>query len=149
MECAKKFNERTKKQYIRKTANQLFKKFLAKRRKIPNILSLYREKKNIKMVTWRQMNSLKNRLNDVIKKVADLLNENREIKEENVTGFIVCKENIKEQLQKPCKVFERFEETLEENEENKNILENYENVINEASKLLNQLKRVIKDISRC
>ena len=38
---------------------------------------------------------------------------NREIKEENVVVFIVCKENVAEQLQNYCKEFERFEETLE------------------------------------
>ena len=63
--------------------------------------------------------------------------------------FLVCKENKEEQLQKYCKKFEGFEETLEENEENKKILENYESVIIEASKLLSQPKGVIKDINRC
>ena len=58
--------------------------------------------------------------------------------------FLVCKENIEEQLQKYCKTFEGFEETLEENEENKKILENYESVIIEVSKLLSQPKGVIK-----
>ena len=80
----------------------------------------------------------------MIKEVSDLLNENREIKEENVAVFIVCKENLEEQLQKYFKEFERFEETLEENEENKKILENYESVIMEASKLLTDAKGVIK-----
>ena len=47
------------------------------------------------------------------------------------------------------KEFERFEETLEENEENKKILENYESVIMEARKLLNHLKGVIKGHQRC
>ena len=102
------------------------------------------QKKNIKIVTQRQMNSFKRRFNASIKEVSDLLNENREIKGENVAVFIVCKENIKEQLEKYCKAFERFEETLEENEENKKILVNYESVIIEASKLLNHLKGVIK-----
>ena len=96
------------------------------------------------MVTQRQMNSLKRGFNAAIKEVSDLLNENREIKEENVAVFIVCKENLEEQLQKSCKEFERFEETLEENEENEKILENYENVIMEASKLLNHAKGTIK-----
>ena len=85
------------------------------------------------MVTQRQMNSLKRRFNAAIKEVSDLLNENREIKEGNVAVFIVCKENLEEQLQKYCKEFERFEETLEENEENEKILENCESVIMEAS----------------
>ena len=58
--------------------------------------------------------------------------------------FIICKENVERQLQKYCKEFERFEETLEENEENEKILVNYESVIIEASKLLNHLKGVIK-----
>ena len=58
--------------------------------------------------------------------------------------FIICKENVERQLQKYCKEFERFEETLEENEENEKIPVNYESVIIEASKLLNQLKGVIK-----
>ena len=58
--------------------------------------------------------------------------------------FIVFKENIEGQLQKYCQEFERFEETLEENEENEKIPVNYESVIIEASKLLNQLKGVIK-----
>ena len=40
------------------------------------------------------MNSVKRRFNAAIKEVSDLLNENREIKEENVTVFIVCKENL-------------------------------------------------------
>ena len=71
-----------------------FKKFREKRRKIPDIISLYRKKKNIKMVTQRLMNSVKRRFNAAIKEVSDLLNENREIKEENVTVFIVCKENL-------------------------------------------------------
>ena len=71
--------------------------------------------------------------------------ENREIKEENVAVFIVCKENIEGQLQKYCKEFERFEESLEENEKNVKILVNYESVIMEASKLLNHLKGVIKE----
>ena len=70
-----------------------FKKFREKR-KIPDIISLYRKKKNIKMVTQRLMNSVKRRFNAAIKEVSDLLNENREIKEENVTVFIVCKENL-------------------------------------------------------
>ena len=89
------------------------------------------------------MNSFKRRFSASIKEVSDLLNENREIKGENVVVFIVCKENIKEQLEKYCKAFERFEETLEENEENENILVNYESVIIETSKLLNHLKGVI------
>ena len=126
------------------TKDQLFKKFREKRRKIPDIISLYRKKKNIKMVTQRLMNSVKRRFNAAIKEVSDLLNENREIKEENVAVFIVCNENLEEQLQKHCKEFERFEETLEENEENEKILENYESVIMEASKLLNHLKGLIK-----
>ena len=96
------------------------------------------------MVTQRQINSLKRLFNAAIKEVSDLLNENREIKEENVAVFIVCKEKIEGQLQKYCQEFERFEETLEENEENEKILVNYENVIIEASTLLNQLKGVIK-----
>ena len=96
------------------------------------------------MVTQRQMNSLKRCFNAAIKEVSDLLNKNREIKEENVAVFIVFKENLEEQSQKYCTEFERFEETLEENEENEKILENYENVIMEASKLLNQIKGVIK-----
>ena len=58
--------------------------------------------------------------------------------------FIVCKENLEEQLQKYCQVFERSEETLEENEEKEKILENYKSVITEASKLLSHLKGVIK-----
>ena len=78
------------------------------------------------MVTQRQMNSLKRRFNAAIKEVSDLLYENREIKEENVAVFIVCKENIEKQLQKYCKKFESFEETLEENEENEKILVNYD-----------------------
>ena len=90
------------------------------------------------------MNSLKRGFNAAIKEVSDLLNENREIKEENVAVFVVCKEHIEGQLQKYCKEFERFEETLEENEENEKIPVNYESVIIEASKLLNQLKGVIK-----
>ena len=102
------------------------------------------QKENIKIVTQRQMNSFKRRFSASIKEVSDLLNENREIKGENVVVFIVCKENIKEQLEKYCKAFERFEETLEENEENENILVNYESVIIETSKLLNHLKGVIK-----
>ena len=102
------------------------------------------QKENIKIVTQRQMNSFKRRFSASIKEVSDLLNENREIKGENVVVFIVCKENIKEQLEKYCKAFERFEATLEENEENENILVNYESVIIETSKLLNHLKGVIK-----
>ena len=51
------------------TKDQLFKKFREKTRKIPDILSLYCEKKNIKMVTQRHMNSLKRR-------------------------FMICKENL-------------------------------------------------------
>ena len=58
--------------------------------------------------------------------------------------FIICKENVERQLQKYCKEFERFEETLEENEENEKILVKYESVIIETSKLLNHLKGVIK-----
>ena len=49
-------------------------------------------RKNIKLVTPRQMNSLKRRFDAAIKEVSDLLNENREIIEENVVMFIVCKE---------------------------------------------------------
>ena len=78
------------------------------------------------MVTQRQINSLKRRFNAAIKEASDLLNENREIKEENVAVFIVCKENIEKQLLKYCKKFESFEETLEENEENEKILVNYD-----------------------
>ena len=37
--------------------------------------------------------------NAAIKEVSDLLNEDREIKEANVAVFIVCKENLEEQLQ--------------------------------------------------
>ena len=99
-----------------------------------------KEHQNGKMVTQRQMNSLKRHFNAAIKEVSDLLNENKEIKEGNVAVFIVCKENTEGQLQKYCKEFERFEETLEENEENEKILVNYESVIIEASKLLNHLK---------
>ena len=86
------------------------------------------------------MNSFKRRFNASIKEVSDLVNENREFEGENVAVFIVCKENIEEQLEKYCKAFERFEETLEENEENEKILVNYKSVIIEASKLLNHLK---------
>ena len=103
-----------------------------------------KEHQNGKMVTQRQMNSLKRHFNTAIKEVSDLLNENKEIKEGNVAVFIVCKENTEGQLQKYCKEFERFEETLEENEENEKILVNYESVIIEASKLLNHLKGIIK-----
>ena len=103
-----------------------------------------KEYQNGKMVTQRQMNSLKRHFNAAIKEVSDLLNENKEIKEGNVAVFIVCKENTEGQLQKYCKEFERFEETLEENEENEKILVNYESVIIEASKLLNHLKGIIK-----
>ena len=103
-----------------------------------------KEQQNGKMVTQRQMNSLKRHFNAAIKEVSDLLNENKEIKEGNVAVFIVCKENTEGQLQKYCKEFERFEETLEENEENEKILVNYESVIIEASKLLNHLKGIIK-----
>ena len=102
-----------------------------------------KEHQNGKMVTQRQMNSLKRHFNAAIKEVSDLLNENKEIKEGNVAR-IVCKENTEGQLQKYCKEFERFEETLEENEENEKILVNYESVIIEASKLLNHLKGIIK-----
>lgn len=73
----------------------------------------------------------------MIREVADLLNEKREMKGKNVGVFTVCKENKGEQLQKYCKGFEGFEEILEENEENKKNLENYKCVIIEASKLLN------------
>ena len=93
----------------------------------------------------RQMNSLKRRFNAAIKEVADQLNENREIKEENVAVFMFFKENLEEQLRKYCKEFERYGETLEENQENEKIIENYESVIMEASKLLNHLKGVIKE----
>ena len=103
-----------------------------------------KEHQNGKMVTQRQMNSLKRHFNAAIKEVSDLLNENKEIKEGSVAVFIVCKENTEGQLQKYCKEFERFEETLEENEENEKILVNYESVIIEASKLLNHLKGIIK-----
>ena len=103
-----------------------------------------KEHQNGKMVTQRQMNSLKRHFNAAIKEVSDLLNENKEVKEGNVAVFIVCKENTEGQLQKYCKEFERFEETLEENEENEKILVNYESVIIEASKLLNHLKGIIK-----
>ena len=103
-----------------------------------------KEQQNGKMVTQRQMNSLKRHFNAAIKEVSDLLNENKEIKEGNVAVFIVCKENTEGQLQKYCKEFERFEETLEENEEKEKILVNYESVIIEASKLLNHLKGIIK-----
>ena len=96
-----------------------------------------KEHQNGKMVTQRHFNA-------AIKEVSDLLNENKEIKEGNVAVFIVCKENTEGQLQKYCKEFERFEETLEENEENEKILVNYESVIIEASKLLNHLKGIIK-----
>ena len=58
--------------------------------------------------------------------------------------FIVRKENLEEQLQKYWKVFERSEETLEENEEKEKSLENYKSFIMEASKLLNHLKGAIK-----
>ena len=128
------------------TKDQLFIKFREKRKKIPDILTFIvrKRRKNIEMVTQRQMNSLKRGFNAAIKEVSDLLNENREIKEENVAVFVVCKEHIEGQLQKYCKEFERFEETLEENEENEKIPVNYESVIIEASKLLNQLKGVIK-----
>ena len=103
-----------------------------------------KEHQNGKMVTQRQMNSLKRHFNAAIREVSDLLNENKEIKEGNVAVFIVCKENTEGQLQKYCKEFERFEETLEENEEKEKILVNYESVIIEASKLLNHLKGIIK-----
>ena len=80
----------------------------------------------------------------MIREAADLLNEKREMKGKNVGVFTVCMENKGELLQKYCKEFEGFEEILEENEENKKNLENYKCVIIEASKLLNQLKGVIK-----
>ena len=38
---------------------------------------------------------------------------------------------------------------MKENEENKQILENYESIITEASKLSNQLKESLKGINRC
>ena len=59
------------------TKDQLFKKFREKRRKIPDILTLYivrKRRKNIEMVTQRQMNSLKRRFSAAIKEVSDLLN---------------------------------------------------------------------------
>ena len=59
------------------------------------------------------MNSFKRCFNAAIKEDLHLLNGNREIKEENVVVFIVCKENVAEQLQNYGKEFERFEETLE------------------------------------
>ena len=59
------------------------------------------------------MNSFKRCFNAAIKEDSHLLNGNREIKEENVVVFIVCKEKVAEQLQNYCKEFERFEETLE------------------------------------
>ena len=128
------------------TKDQLFKKFRGKRKKIPDILTLNREKKKKGHRNGHpeMVNSLKRRFNAAINKVSDLLNENREIKEENVAVFIVSKENIEGQLLKYCKEFERFEETLDKNEENEKILVNYESVINEVSKLLNHLKGVIK-----
>ena len=43
-----------------------------------------KRKKNIEMVTQRQINSLKRLFNAAIKEVLDLLTENREIKEKNV-----------------------------------------------------------------
>ena len=45
------------------TKDKAFKKFREKRKKIPDILPLHREKKKIKMVTKRQMNRLKRRFN--------------------------------------------------------------------------------------
>ena len=41
---SKKFSERSKKKYIRKTDNQIFKKF-QKKRNAPDLVSLYLEKK--------------------------------------------------------------------------------------------------------
>ena len=77
------------------------------------MLSLHLEKKNIKMVTQRQINSLKRRSKSAIKEVADLLNEKKEVKEENVDVFIVCQENIEKQLQKYCKKFEGLKKLWE------------------------------------
>ena len=54
------------------------------------------------------------------------------------------KENIGEQLQKCCKELEGFKETLEENEGDEKILDNLGSIIIKTSKLLNQLKGVIK-----
>ena len=68
--CAKQFDKRSKKQNIRKTTYQLF-EFREKRRNITDILLLFREKNNIQMVTQRQLNSLKRRLNAATKEVAD------------------------------------------------------------------------------
>ena len=98
--CVKKLNKRSKKLYIRKTANHLFKKFREKKEEHFRILSLYFQKQNIKMVTQRQMNSLKRRLNAVNKEVADMLTENGKIKEENVGVFIVSNEIMKALLLK-------------------------------------------------
>ena len=75
------------------------------------------------------MNSLKRRFNAAIKEVEDLLNEKGEIKEGNVGMLLVCKENIEKQSQKYYDEFEGLEETMEENEENEQILENYESII--------------------
>ena len=52
------------------------------------------------MVTQRQMNSLKRRLNAVNKEVADMLTENGKIKEENVGVFIVSNKIMKALLLK-------------------------------------------------
>ena len=95
------------------------------------------------------MNSLKRRFNAAIKEVEDLLNEKGEIKKGNVGVLLVCKENTEKQSQKYYDEFEGLEETMEENEENEQILENYESIITEASKLLNQLKESLKGINRC
>ena len=54
------------------------------------------------------------------------------------------KENNGEQLQKYCKELDGFKETLEENEGDEKILDNLGSIIIKASKLLNQLKGVIK-----
>ena len=75
------------------------------------------------------MNSLKRRFNAAIKEIEDLLNEKGEIKEGNVGMLLVCKENIEKQSQKYYDEFEGLEETMEENEENEQILENYESII--------------------
>ena len=75
------------------------------------------------------MDSLKRRFNAAIKEVEDLLNEKGEIKEGNVGILLVCKENIEKQSQKYYDEFEGLEETMEENEENEQILENYESII--------------------
>ena len=97
------------------------------------------------MVTQRQLTTSKRHLNTLITEAKELIIEIKENQSEWNFGLVlVCKESIEENLRTFHAELKAFFENLPENEENEKIVENYDNIALEGSRLLNQLKGIIK-----